>query len=120
MDAVIDTSVIIEIFRGNKDTLYQICDYSCKITSITVFELYCGNLKENERIMIDNLPKLNFDEKSAKIAGNIFKKLKKEGKIPPVKDLLIASTCISNNILLLTYDNDFKMFEKFGLRIKVL
>jgi predicted nucleic acid-binding protein len=113
--------VIIEIFRGNKDTLYQICDYNCKITSITVFELYCGNLKENEMIMIDNLPKLNFDNKSAKIAGSIFKKLKKkEGKIPPVKDLLIASTCISNNMLLLTYDNDFKLFEKFGLKVKIL
>ena len=71
-------------------------------------------------IMIDNLPKLNFDNKSAKIAGSIFKKLKKEGKIPPVKDLLIASTCISNNMLLLTYDNDFKLFEKFGLKVKIL
>jgi len=80
MDAVIDTSVIIEIFRGNKDTLYQICDYNCKITSITVFELHCGDLKENEMIMIDNLPKLNFDNKSAKIAGSIFKKTKKRRK----------------------------------------
>jgi len=46
MDAILDTSVIIEIFRGNKGILDELKD--CGIPVITLFELHCGTLKDRE------------------------------------------------------------------------
>lgn len=81
---------------------------------MTEFELFCVDLKEKEVIMLDSLPTCDFDKKAGRIAGNIFKDLKKAGKMPKVKDLLIAATCIANNKRLITADGDFEIFKGYG------
>lgn len=43
------------------------------ITTVTLFELHCGTLKEKEELMIEKLPKIEFEERSARIGGEIFK-----------------------------------------------
>ncbi len=123
MVVVLDTSVLIDIFRGNKKTLEELKKYKEEIfaiTSITLFELWQGKLKEVEKFVLDNLPKYPFDEKSAKLAGIILKELKEIGKIPEIQDLLIASICIANNSKLITKDKGFEVFKPFRLRVEII
>ena len=122
MDAILDTSIIIEIFRGNNKIIAQLLNKELIVglSAITLFELYCGTLKEKEELMLEKLPKLEFDEKSAKIAGKIFRDLKKKGKLPPAKDLLIAANAIAHEKLLFTCDKDFEIFREYGLKVEVL
>lgn len=122
MDAVIDTSIVIEIFGGNETILSNLSDKELNygITTITLFELYCGTLKEKEGLMIEKLPKIEFDEKSARIGGEIFRDLKKKGTVPPAKNLLIAATAIAHDKPVLTCDRDFRVFSDYGLKYETL
>ncbi len=122
MDAVIDTSVVMEIFGGNETILKNLSDRELNygITTITLFELYCGTLKEKEGLMIEKLPKIEFDERSARIGGETFRDLKKKGSVPPAKDLLIAATAIAHDKPVLTCDRDFRVFSDYGLKYEPL
>ncbi|MDI9609986.1 MAG: type II toxin-antitoxin system VapC family toxin [Archaeoglobales archaeon] len=121
MDGILDSSLIIELFKGNAKILNALPrDLNYFIATITVFELYCGKLKEREEIMIEKLPKVEFCENSAKIAGKIYRDLKEKGKIPSVKDLLLASTAIAKDKIILTCDEDFEIFRDYGLKLKIL
>jgi len=119
MDAILDTSVIIELFKGNRSVVERLRrDFVYGISVVTLFELHCGTLKEREEIFLDKIPKLSYEENSAKLAGKIFRELRKEGKMPKVKDLLIASSAIASDKILITRDSDFEIFRKFGLRVE--
>ncbi len=119
MDAILDTSVIIELFKGNREILEKLSrDLVYGISVITLFELYCGMLKEREEIFLDKMPKLNYDENSARLAGRIFRELRKDGKTPKVKDLFIASSTIASDKVLITKDSDFEIFRRYGLRVE--
>ena len=75
MDLILDTSVVIEIFGGNKKVFGYLSRYKDKvfgISSITEFELFCVELKEKEVIMLDNLPTREFDKKAGRIGGHIY------------------------------------------------
>ena len=119
MDAILDTGVIIELFKGNKDVLDRLSkDLVYGISVITLFELHCGNLKDREEIFLEKIPKLSYDENSARLAGKIYRELRSEGKIPKVRDLLIASSAIASDKVLITRDSDFEVFRKFGLKVE--
>ena len=121
MDAILDTSVIIELFKENRSVVERLRrDFVYGISAVTLFELHYGTLKEREEIFLDKIPKLSYDENSAKLAGKIFRELKKEGKMPKVKDLLIASSAIASDKILITRDSDFEVFRKFGLRVEFI
>lgn len=123
MDAVLDTSIVIEIFKGNKRVVEKILSNKSMIygiSVITLFELHCGKLKEREEIFLESIPKLDFDEKSAKFAGSIYRDLKNKGRTPKVKDLLIASSAIANSKILFTTDSDFEIFRNYGLKLEVI
>ncbi len=122
MDAILDTSVIIELFKGNKIILDKLKNETTVygISVITMFELYCGSLKEREEIFLERIPKIEFDEKCAKFAGRIYKDLKSKGKVPKVKDLLIASSAIAYSKTLYTCDSDFEIFKEYGLRVVII
>ncbi len=123
MDLILDTSIIIEIFGGNEGVHERLKNQGNKvfgITSVTEFELFCVDLKEKETIMLDSLETCDFDKKAGRIGGYIFNDLKKAGKMPKVKDLLIAATCIANNKKLITGDGDFESFKKYGLDVEII
>jgi len=122
MDALLDTSVIIEIFRGNRRTRDRLAELGLEygISTITLFELHCARLKPREELMLEKIPKLPFDEMSAKLAGSIYQDLKREGRTPPAKDLLIAASAIAHDKLLVTFDTDFEVFRRYGLRIEIM
>jgi len=58
--------------------------------------------------------------RTGRIGGYIFRDLKKAGKMPKIKDLLIAATCIANDKKLITGDGDFEFFKKYGLDVEII
>ena len=117
----LDSDIIIEISKDNKELKNGIenleAEYST--TSINIFEVLCGEREgDNLRELLDDFSKLNFDEKSAKIASKIFKELKNKGKIIDARDIFIGSVCISNNSPLWTYNKKhFERLKDFGLKL---
>ena len=90
------------------------------ISTITLFELHCGQLKRGRSSCWRKLPKLPFDERCARTAGRIFRGLRRQGKIPPAKDLLIAATVVAHDKVLITLDRDFLLFKDYGLKVELL
>ena len=78
MDAILDTSVIIELFGGNKRILDELKDETTVygISVITLFELHCGTLKEREEMFLEKIPKLDFDEKKCKVCRQDLQRFK--------------------------------------------
>ena len=121
MDGLLDTSVVIELFKGNTRISAQLPpeeDYALPL--IVLFELLCGRLKPKQRLALEKMPVVGFDRASAEVAGEIFKDLASKGQRPPTKDLLIAATAIAHNIALFTCDRGFERFREYGLKVKVL
>ncbi|WP_417033685.1 PIN domain-containing protein [Dolichospermum circinale] len=48
------------------------------------------------------------DEKTSEYYALIYSKLRKKGKPIPTNDIWIAATAIQHNLILFTYDSDFK------------
>lgn len=121
MDGLLDTSVVIELFGGNRKVIGGLSPGGTyALPAIVLFELYCGSLKEREGLMLEMMPKVEFNEEAAKIAGAIFRDLMKKGQRPPFKDLLIAATAIAHNSFLFTCDKGFERFKEYGLKVKIL
>ena len=121
MVKLLDTNVMIEIFKGNRKIIDQLPpDEEYALPSIVLFELLAGNPKPQQRLALEKMPVYNFDRTSAEIAGEIFWDLVSKGKRPPTKDLLIASTAIAYDVELFTCDKDFERFKEYGLKVRVL
>ncbi len=81
------------------------------ISAVTVFELLLR--KTNLNIVeefIKNFFQLPFDSIIAKKASELYKELSINGEIIDMRDLFIASTCLINNLPLLTFNT--KHFER--------
>ena len=113
---LLDTNIVIEIFRGNK----EIADYLSKlpeiyISSIVLGELYTGINRVTNRAK--HLKKLNdfvtlstvlsIDKETAAYYGAIIANLYKLGKPIPTNDVWIAAIAIQYNLTLLTSDKHF-------------
>ncbi len=117
--AVLDTNVIIKIARGNREVLNAVLaeDNYFYITSITWFEIKVGAPKLAELNLMSSLECLNFDRKSADLAAELYRKLKKDGRIISLKDLYIGAICLSNKEKLITMDSDFEVLRDFSLEV---
>ena len=121
MAQLLDTSVVIELFKGNTIVSSQLPpkeDYA--LPSIVLFELLCGRLKPRQRLALEKMPVVNFDRASAEVAGEICKYWASKGRRPPTKDLLITATAIAHNMTLYTCDRGFERFKEYGLKVKIL
>ena len=118
---ILDTSVMIDILRGNKDTINKINEMENKnipllTSSITVFEIFqgIGFVNENNRDKIYNLFEsiniLSFDDNSAREAGIIQSDLKRQGKTIDPEDAMIAGIAKINTEIVLTRNK--KHFER--------
>jgi len=109
--------VIIEVARGNESVLKKVLsvDTHFYITTITSFEILVGAPKLKEMGLLNSLERLPFDGRSAEVAADIYKKIKKNGKMMGIRDLFIGSICIAHKLLLATMDRDFELLKKFGL-----
>ena len=118
---ILDTSVMIDILRGNKDTINKINEMENKnipllTSSITVFEIFQGIsfVNDNNRDKIYNLFEsiniLSFDDNSAREAGIIQSDLKRQGKTIDPEDAMIAGIAKINTEIVLTRNK--KHFER--------
>ncbi|WP_297070294.1 type II toxin-antitoxin system VapC family toxin [Thermococcus sp.] len=122
MGAVLDTNVIIEIARDNKDVLNSVLklDKTFYVTSITRFELLVGLPRKDELIWLESLIELSFDKKSAEVAAYLHKKLREKGTPMGLRDLFVGAVCLANDLPLITLDSDFKALEDSGLTVKLI
>jgi len=115
---LIDTDIIIYWLKNKYPSIdrriKQVGKKSVFISSITVAELYFGaynSLKKQENIGVTEglLAKINivsFDEKAGKYFGEIKASLKRKGRIISDSDIFIAATACSNNLILVTNNED--------------
>ena len=111
----LDTNIIIDFFHNDEITVQKIKELeeqqvSLSISIITLCELYKGIYlcKKQElslnalTILRQRIETLGVTEESAKIYGQKYAELKAQGKPTQDFDLIIASTCMANNAVLVT------------------
>lgn len=105
-----------ENFRHWVNRWIRINADSCYLPSVAVQEIIYGmrRKKLGDRRMkvinrwIQRIPKLDFDEKAAQIAGEIQSELEFKGKKLGEKDIQIAAIAIRYNLILVSHDQDFR------------
>ena len=129
MALVFDTSVLLDLERGNKETIEKIKQLRPEhpenicMTTINYSEFYYGCLrksKENREKVLTKLDKfklLNTTKSSSKIFAELKCECEERGKSVPLLDLLIASIVIDNNMTLVTKDKHFSDISTLRLRM---
>lgn len=121
MNLIFDTSIIIDIERGNKDTIDKIRELKdlypapAKITFISYFEFVHGirnKMPKNKQKAIAFIEEFSVIQ-TTKATANNLSLLKNKYELP-LADLLIASQVIETNNILVTKDNDFKNIEEMN------
>jgi tRNA(fMet)-specific endonuclease VapC len=127
MKLVIDTDKVINLLRDKNKELNPLAPvlqkHACFITAITLHEIVFGIEYRNRNLdtfktkvlplFVDVLP---FNKNSAFISANIESELTKKGITIGIKDILIGSICLQNDLPIFT-DNT-KHFSKIpGLKI---
>lgn len=117
----LDTDILIQMMRNDESVkaIMASFDSTFHTTSINVFEIWQGHRKGEETLeLLSPIVKLDFDEKSAFVAGDIQRKLLDNGQVLDIRDVFVASACISNNAELLTLNKKhFERMKKFGLKL---
>ncbi len=123
---LIDTDILIDFLRGDKNTTEMIKRISTErliTTDINAFELYHGAYKsKNKQINVTNiedllnsLELLSTNRESMRKAAELIADLDKKGASIDIADLFIASICLINSASLLTRNK--KHFERMGVRL---
>jgi len=121
---VLDTSVIVDALRGNRNALDELKErygaVPISTTAINVLELYSGAYRSSKpeanlrkvRELLEDMLILNIDDATYNIFGRLSAALK--GKGTPVGDFdeVIAAITISNKAKLLTTDEGFKQIPE--------
>ena len=126
---ILDTNVIIDLLRGERNIINKIRDLEKKnitilLTSISVFEIWQGlndmvDLKKLEKIqfLLDSICTFYFDTSTAKEAGHIYALLRRNGQIIDPEDSMIAGIAKFHREPILTKNT--KHFERInGLKIE--
>ena len=118
---LLDTNILIEILKGNEKTIQKIQSFSeeLAISSISVMELYYGAINKTELNKLEKFTSLfkivQINEKISKTAVQLVKSYAKSHNLD-IPDSLIASTCLTNDYLLFTYNlKDFKYIDEMKL-----
>lgn len=114
MHLVLDTSIVIEIERNNKDVISRLDNlrkkypFLSKIAFFTYFEFIEGISLKSEKnkekffSLIENFEVIQTTRKTAQILVGLRKKYEF-----PMPNLLIAAQVIENDGILVSRDNDF-------------
>jgi tRNA(fMet)-specific endonuclease VapC len=121
---LLDTNVITHIQKGYKSVVNKIDAISIdnlSICTIVLAECYYGALHHPTRSQeltkyynkfFENIDILDFDIKSALEYAKLRNELTQKGELIADMDLMIASICIANDLILVT--NNTKDFVRFG------
>ncbi|MFP4661226.1 MAG: PIN domain-containing protein [Halanaerobiales bacterium] len=125
---LIDTSMWIEYFKGNKavhDIIQNNNDYEVFITGPILTELIQGIKTKKEKgrftMCINGLAKLRITDEDWLDAGNLGNILRRKGITVPLPDLIIFTVAVNNNCSLFTLDKHFSIIkEAIESDIKIL
>ena len=115
----LDSDILISFLNKDVRTkeILDSLDADFSTTAINSFELWFGR-KKNETVfeLLSWLKPIELDDKSARMAADMLRKLKKKGKVIDLKDVLIGAVCIKNDMELLTNNKKhFERLKEFGL-----
>ncbi|MFP3317453.1 MAG: type II toxin-antitoxin system VapC family toxin [Candidatus Nanopusillus sp.] len=116
MKVLIESSAIIDYLKGNKKVKEVILNSEdFYASSLTVYEILLGKVKESEILdFLSAFKIINPTKKDAIIGSQIYKKLKDKGKLIGSFDILISAQAINRRLTLVTKDSDFlKVKEEF-------
>ena len=120
---LLDTNIVIEVFKGNKAIADKINGLShFYISPIVLGELYVGIYrvanKERHLRKLHNFLKLctviEIDSGTAKYYGQIVADLFKKGKPLSANDIWIAASVKQHQLTLISKDNHFKEIDKLN------
>lgn len=127
MTLILDTDVLIELYKGNKNIITDITDLMQRhpdnpfITFANFSEFYIGFLKKNREKrehalqFLGMFSILHTTRGSAQLFAEIQHMLEKRGEAIPVLDSLIAAIAMEKNMTLVTRDNHFKKIEHLNV-----
>ena len=124
---LIDTSILIDFFRGVPRAKDLMCDDEPVISMVSVHEIFTGfkyinNNLENKffRDLFDYVELLEFNLPAAEESSSLAAVLRKKGVSINAMDLMIAGTAVAYNVTeIASKDNHFHEIEKIS-NIKIL
>lgn len=126
-DYLLDSSIIIDIFKGDANTILIIQEIlKINVPVIVIGELYYGaNLSLNTARRIAEINQLELGvnilevkKSTTRFYGEIKNQLKRNGTPIPENDVWIAAIAIEHKLTLITKDNHFKKIE--GINIEMV
>lgn len=118
--SILDTNIIIDIFRGKKGVISQLPDLNhIYMPSLVLGELYYGDFQsEREEAHLkqinDFLKRVNtipINQNTSKIYGKVKSNLKDKGKPIPENDIWTASLAIQYDLDLFSNDFHFEFVD---------
>ena len=129
---LVDTSVLIDFFKGNSNTKSEKFEYVIKnsipfgINGLIYQEILQGAANESEfeklkiYLITQNFYNMINGISSFEEASKIFIKCRQKGyTVRSTIDLIIAQTAIENNLFLLHNDSDFDIISKVTKDLKI-
>ena len=119
----LDTSILIDYYRKKNKEKTKFVElsksYKFAISVITKLEILTGIREEQHDFWTKIFMKIQIiplQEKDVEIASEIIQSLTKRNKIKGLKDILIASSAIANNLKIATLNiKDFERIETLNL-----
>ena len=119
----LDTSILIDYYRKKNKSKTKFVllakKYKFSISVITKLEILAGVRGDQLafwNIIFEKIDILPLSEKDVEVAANIIQTLTRKNKIIGLKDILIASTAISNGLKISTLNQkDFIRIENLRL-----
>lgn len=119
---LLDSSAILEIINDTKKAKEILPKLKGELftTPFSIYEIFLG-LKQNEIFILERLLNamkiVNFDTNSSLTAVKIMKNLSEKGEKINLVDIFIASIALSNNLTIITLDNDFRKIPNLNALI---
>jgi tRNA(fMet)-specific endonuclease VapC len=122
---LLDTSVIVDLFRSDSSIVARLQGKSVLLCSPVMGELYFGALKSAQpaiqRKKIDTfasaIPMFAIDKKTADQYAAIKFALQQKGKPIPENDMWIAAVAIQQGLTLATRDKHFSEISNLSLEV---
>lgn len=111
MDKVVaDADVVIDFFNGKEPARSHLIDlistHRLVLSVVTLFELRAGVTGKKRLSAIGKLaalvPSLPLHAEASNVAARQYTRLKKEGQLVGIGDLLLAGSCVAHDIPLYT------------------
>lgn len=107
-DYLLDTSFLIDLMKGegNAKRLHEKTKGEQSTSTVCVYEL--AKFEDFDGSYLANKSVLPFSSEDADRAGDVFRRLRRDGEPIGETDSMIAGTAISRDLTLITRDTDFE------------